>query len=178
MENNKTKRLYGFVMILSIIAVFIITLRYANSFTEYEITEDDTIQTKLALQRTKAKSHDDIPYAESYLLNLENNNVFVYNNSGELIYTEPLSYPEMLSPNDIIELEQHGMFFSDRSQLIEILNYLNSWNPAVIFISRLGSFCENRNSNHEYLIVRPQRALTLQQHKHRLILFWKVKFFC
>ncbi len=125
MKKNRISK-FGLIMILSVLTAFAITLRYANNFTEYEISQDDTTKSKYALQRTIAKSHDDIPYAESYLLNLENNDIYVYSNSGELIYTESLSHSEMLSPNDIIELEQHGMFFSDRSQLIEILNYLNS----------------------------------------------------
>lgn len=126
MKIKGMKIILGTVMVFTLCAVFVITLKYANSFTEYEIHINDGKPSEFALNRTAVKSYDDIPYSENYVLKLENNFISVYGNSGERIYSEPITHSQMLSHNDIIELEQHGMYFSDRSQLIEILNYLNS----------------------------------------------------
>ena len=118
MKNHSVKIILGTVMIFTVFVAFIMTLKYANSFTEYEIQKYDNLSSADALNRTSLKLIDislsTKPQAAKKLFEEFDNNCYTWN-----------SYDAVKSKNtDFIQTQREvisGLSYSDAENLLGLL---------------------------------------------------------
>ncbi|MGN1122647.1 MAG: hypothetical protein ACI4RV_09795 [Eubacteriales bacterium] len=129
LKKNSKKSITAALCAVGVCLVGALSYVFINSLVKYEVSppqKDTASLTGSTEENIRAESPEDIPEAEGYTLFLENGSICVYNDRGERIYREENAAIHALSPSDIAELEQDGMKFAARSEVIEILNYLRS----------------------------------------------------
>ncbi len=67
-----------------------------------------------------------IPDSDKYTLFYDGTKLIVYDASGTSVYQQTAPILDMLSEADKTELEREGLVFFSRSEVIEMLYYLNS----------------------------------------------------
>ena len=124
--NKKT--ILAAVCAASVLVIGTLAYVFIGSIVEYEVVIPESGEVRVGGTDTgvRVASPEDLPESDGYTLFLENGKLCVYNSRKEKIYCDENTAPDVLSDADIAELEQDGMYFAARSEVIEILGYLKS----------------------------------------------------
>ena len=115
--------------IASVTAVSILSYKYADALTEYELSKD-ALNEKQSIYSDSAEYitniPEDIPASECYRVKLINGHICVYDIDGKNIFRTAHLNTRIFTAEDIKHLERNGLIFTVRSELVEMLNYLSS----------------------------------------------------
>lgn len=98
------------------------------SFLSYERLiryEAYSVKTDNATKESDIASPSELPLSEYYVLRTDGTSLLLYDAAERLIYKQTLTH-SMLSENDKKELERDGIRLASRSEVLEMLSYLNS----------------------------------------------------
>lgn len=110
---------------LTILVAGLLSYRLINNAIVYEITENSNI-TIHNISETNSDINKIPDMKDGYLINYENQILYVYSTDKQLLYTDFDIKESAFSLNDLRELSQNGMFISELTELIELINYLKS----------------------------------------------------
>ena len=111
-------------IIISVISVSAFFYINADNLIKYEPVKAENQVTE-ALEKVNTIP-EEIPYSPFYRMYLENMNISVTDIDGNSVYTSRIKDKSALTQTDIKQLETDGMYFTARSELVEILCYLVS----------------------------------------------------
>ena len=111
--------------VVSILAVCAAVYVKIEALVAYEKLPEKDSTVMQSTADSLSEKPDGLPYSKSYVLRLQDGQICVYNADNEIIYSEKAS-AEMLSDDDIQELEREGLTLTARSEVMELLSYLKS----------------------------------------------------
>ncbi len=115
------------IVISTIATVGFISYRYAEKIVSYDFEKNvikSNTYTKVSGEEYN-ENIDEIPVSEFYTVKIINGEISVSDANLNIVYRTKIDISAFTS-SDLKQLEQDGIKFTARSELIEILNYICS----------------------------------------------------
>ena len=129
MKLSEKYKKYAVVLfaVLSVSAACAALYVWTESFVEYEEVPNEPLAVvKDAGSLPSEQSLAELPDCAFYTLRLQGETFTVYNDQNQPIYRISGFSDAMLSEEDITELERDGLKLTSRSEVLELLAYLES----------------------------------------------------